>query len=91
MAENEGANPLQVQSPDQNQSVQKAPGEENVPKALQGNVDVHMKITSVAELKEKAPEVYKETLKALAQDVMRAMEKHQERYREAMKKARYNQ
>jgi hypothetical protein len=58
------------------------------PNTLPGEVDPHMTISSMADLKVKSPEMYQETLKAIASTTMRQMRGHQERMKEAMRKMR---
>jgi hypothetical protein len=62
----------------------------NAPNQPTGEVDTKMQISNMSELKEKAPEVWNQTLKAIAQDIVRSVNRSQERQHEAMKRQRYN-
>ena len=57
-------------------------------KAIGGSVNGDIDISSMSELKEKAPEVYKLTLESMARTIIGEQERHQERMREAWKKMR---
>ncbi len=58
------------------------------PKGLPGDVDPNMKISTMAQLKAQAPEVYDKMLESFAQNMLREMRDHQERLKKAMRKMR---
>ncbi len=47
-------------------------------------------VRNMADLKEKAPEVYQAMMQGIGMNICREMQKHQKRFREILKKARDN-
>ena len=83
--DNQAQNTTQVQPTSQNAATAEAAASTNAKKS---DYDMETQISSTADLREKAPEVWDKMMEGIAQNIIKDMRQRQERLKKMMREAR---
>lgn len=78
----------QIAAPDGTEPVANTPAPAGGPPPAGGGVSGQTKISSLEDLREKAPEVYQKMLEGIAQKIVNEIKEHQDRLKKMMEEAR---